>query len=149
MANCKYTLSGKQDSDNNSGISQTGIAAQNLAGDNPVDPTGVVLSNNTTCSKYEVNTDSVITQTLEGYVLPLLPTVPLHIHNIHLKCEVIDSSTSYYQALQLPSYKQNIGKHQVLDTDNVHVSYVFYPSGAIDIYTKNSENPFRLQTEED
>jgi hypothetical protein len=26
---------------------------------------------------------------------------------------------------------------------------VFYPIGTIDIYTKNSENPFKLQTEED
>jgi hypothetical protein len=38
---------------------------------------------------------------------------------------------------------------QVLNIDNIHVSYVFYPNGTIDMYTKNSENPFRLQTEED
>jgi hypothetical protein len=86
---------------------------------------------------------------LEGYVLPLLPTVPLHIHNIHLKCGILDNSTSNYRLLQLPSYKQNIGKYQVLDIDNIPVSYVFYPNGTIDIYTKNSEKPFRLQIEED
>jgi hypothetical protein len=124
--------------------------------DKPLDPTGVVptcsvsdvpsrsISNPST--RYQVNIDSKITQTLEGYVLPLLPTVPLQIHNIHLKCE---DSKSCYQLLQLPSYDRNIGKHQELDINNIPVSYVFYPNGTIDIYTKNSEKPFRLQTEED
>jgi hypothetical protein len=119
-----------------------------------IDPTGVIhnsISNidSTSFSKEEVKTDRIITQTLEGYVLPLLPTVPLQIHNIHLKCEVIGNSTSYYQLLQLPSYERNIGKHQELDIDDITVSYVFYPNGTIDTYTKNSEKPFRLQTEED
>jgi hypothetical protein len=122
------------------------------AGHKAIDPTGVVstsASNNTSPSHREVNTDKIITQTLEGYVLPLLSTVPLHIHNIHLKCETIISDREYYQTLRLPIYKKNIGKYQVLDINNIPVSYVFYPSGTIDIYTKNSEKPFRLQTEED
>ena len=70
---------------------------------NSLDPTGVVLSysaiNSTSSPCNNANTDKIITQTLEGYVLPLLPTVPLHVHNIHLKCEIIDGSTEYYQAL--------------------------------------------------
>jgi hypothetical protein len=122
--------------------------------DKPMDPTGVVrngtgnsISNSLT--DYQVYADSIITQTLEGFVLPLLPTVPLHMHNIHLKCEILDDSTAIYQSLQLPSYKRNIGKYQVLNIDNIPVSYVFYPNGTIDIYTKNSEKPFRLQKEED
>jgi hypothetical protein len=119
----------------------------------PNDPTGVSncedINNSKPYSGNEVNSDKVITQTLEGYVLPLLPTVPLHIHNIHLKCEVITSSKAYHSELQLPRYKRNIGKYQVLNIDNIPVSYVFYPNGSIDVYTKNSENPFRLQTEED
>lgn len=45
--------------------------------------------------------------------------------------------------------QKNVGKYQVLDINNIRVSYVFYPNGTIDIYTKNSERPFRLQTEED
>jgi hypothetical protein len=119
---------------------------------NSIDPTGVALSNsfsNTPSTRYEENLEPIITQTLEGYVLPLLPTVPLHIHNIHLKCEIIGDRMSCYTSLQLPSYKQNIGKYQVLYIDNIPVNYVFYPNGTIDIYTKNSEKPFRLQTEED
>jgi hypothetical protein len=118
----------------------------------PEDPTGVILRNsvsNIPSTRSEVNLDPIITQTLEGYVLPLLPTVPLHIHNIHLKCETIAGSTDCYKALSLPSYKKNIGKYQVLDIDGFRVCYVFYPNGTIDIYTKNSEKPFKLQTEED
>jgi hypothetical protein len=126
---------------------------QNIARDDkPIDPTGVIhhnSSDNTSLFHEEVNADKIITQTLEGYVLPLLPTVPLHIHNIHLKCEIIGDSTSCYQQLQLPSYKQNVGKYQVLYIDNIPVSYVYYPNRTIDIYTKNSGRPFRLQTEED
>jgi hypothetical protein len=119
-----------------------------------IDPTGVIRngtdnSNSNSLTDYQVYTDSIITQTLEAYVLPLLPTALLHIHNIHLKCEVIGDSASCYHLLQLPSYKRNIGKHQVLDIDNIPVRYVFYPNGTVDIYTKNSEKPFRVQTEED
>jgi hypothetical protein len=112
------------------------IEGEKALDDKSLEPTGVVLSN-------------IITETLEGYVLPLLPTVPLRIHNIHLKCEITDESTSCYQSLQLPSYKQNVGKYQVLDINNIPVSYVFYPNGTIDIYTRNSDRAFRLQTEDD
>jgi hypothetical protein len=110
-----------------------------------MDPTGVILD----IGREEINADKIITQTLEGYILPLLPAVPLQIHNIHLTSEVIGDGTSWYRLLQLPSYEQNTGKHQLLEIDNIPVSYVFYPNGTIDIYTKNSEKPFRLQTDED
>jgi hypothetical protein len=113
---------------------------------NSLDPTGVDIVRNSTSSCTHI--DTIITQTLEGYVLPLLPTVPLHIHNIHLKCKT-SGSIDYYSALQLPSYKRNIGKYQIIVIDNIPVNYVFYPNGTIDIYTKNSEKPFKLQTEED
>jgi hypothetical protein len=119
------------------------------AGNTIMDPTGVIHDDScesTSFSHEEINANKIITQTLEGYVLPLLPTVPLHIHNIHLKCE---DSTSCYQLLQLPSYERNTGKHKLLDIDNIPVSYVFYPNGIIDIYTKNSDKPFKLQTEGD
>jgi hypothetical protein len=118
----------------------------------PIDPTGVVsynVSNSTSFSSNREEIDTVITQTLEGYVLPLLPSTPMHIHNIHLKCETIANSTEYYELLQLPTYKRNIGKYQVVNIDDIPVSYVFYPNGTIDVYTKNSENPFRLLTQED
>jgi hypothetical protein len=150
MAEHEDNISGEQRSENITSTKTQGqtTTREKILADKPIDPTGVVLddifSDNTSLFNEEINADKIITQTLEGYVLPLLPTVPLHIHNIHLKCEDI---TSCYQSLQLPSYERNTGKHQVLDIDNIPVSYVFYPNGTIDIYTKNSERPFKLQTD--
>jgi hypothetical protein len=93
-----------------------------------IGPTGVIIDNgtsdNTSPPYEELNADRIITQTLEGYVLPLLPAVPLHIHNIHLKCKTIAWDTDYYSELRLPSYRQNIGKYQVLWIDNIPVYYI-------------------------
>jgi hypothetical protein len=89
--------------------------------------------------------DKIFTQTLEGYVLPLPPSAPLRIDNIHLKCTTINNSSEYYDELELPRYKQNTGKYQPLYINSIRVSYVFYPNETIDLYTKNSSNPFRLQ----
>jgi hypothetical protein len=111
-----------------------------------IDPCGVITSSSSSSC---ATIDKIFTQTLEGYVLPLLPSAPLHIHNIHLKCTATDNSSKYYDELKLPSYKQNTGKYQLLYIDSIGVSYVFYPNGTIDIYTKNSTNPFRLQSEAD
>jgi hypothetical protein len=109
------------------------------------DPCGVVTSS--FCSSATVN--QIFNQTLEGYVLPLLPSAALHIHNIHLKCTTINNSGKYYDGLDLPSYKQNTGKYQLLHIGNIRLSYVFYPNCTIDIYTKNSNNPFKLQSDAD
>jgi hypothetical protein len=108
------------------------------------DPCGPIVT-----SFSSATIDQIITQILEGYVLPLLPSAALHIHNIHLKCTTINNSGKYYDGLDLPSYKQNTGKYQLLHIGNIRLSYVFYPNCTIDIYTKNSNNPFRLQTEAD
>jgi hypothetical protein len=114
------------------------------------DPCGISSSASITSDQIKI--DTITIQTLEGYVLPLLPSAPLHIHNIHLKCitatNTNNSNTCYYD-LKLPGYKQNTGKYQLLDIGNIRVSYVFYPNGTVDIYTKNSDNPFKLQTEAD
>jgi hypothetical protein len=110
------------------------------------DPCGIITSSSSSSC---ATIDKIFTQTLEGYVLPLLPSAPLHIHNIHLKCTTINNSSKYYDELKLPSYKQNTGKYQLLYIGSIRVSYVFYPNGTIDIYTKNSTNPFRLQSEAD
>jgi hypothetical protein len=112
-----------------------------------IDPSGVITSSSSSYSCATI--DQIFTQTLEGYVLPLLPSTPLHIHNIHLKCTTINNASKYYDELELPSYKQNTGKYQFLYIDSIRVSYVFYPDGTIDLYTKNSTNPFKLQSEAD
>ncbi|MFZ0514026.1 MAG: hypothetical protein WAM14_20635, partial [Candidatus Nitrosopolaris sp.] len=50
------------------------------------------------------STDQTVLQTLEGHVLPLLPTAPLFIHNIHLKLSIVPEC---YVELSLPTISGN------------------------------------------
>jgi hypothetical protein len=90
--------------------------------------------------------ETVILQTLEGYVLPLLPKAPLFIHNMHFKTKI---STECYRELNLPCYNKNNGKYHTEIIGNARVDYVFYSSGTVNIHTTCSRNPYRLKTEED
>jgi hypothetical protein len=92
--------------------------------------------------------DQIVMQTLEGFVLPLLPAAPPQVHNIHLKCTAANDP-EYYNDMQYPIYKRNMGKHHVITIDQVKTRYVFYPGGTIDISTNNSNNPITIQTETD
>ena len=85
-------------------------------------------------------------QTLEGYVLPLLPEASLFIHNMHFKTKV---SLECYSELNLPYYKKNKGKYHTEIIGSTHVDYVFYSSGTVNINTTCSKNPYKLETEED
>jgi hypothetical protein len=84
--------------------------------------------------------------TLEGYVLPLLPQAPLFIHNMHFKTKVLPEC---YSELDLPSYKENNGKYHPEIIGKARVNYVLYASGTVDIYASCSNNPYKLETEED
>jgi hypothetical protein len=99
-----------------------------------IDPCGTGSSASITSDQIKI--DTITIQTLKGYILPLLPSAPLHMHNIHLKC-ITATNNRHYNDLKLPSYKQNTGKYQLLDIDNTRVSYVFYPNRTVDIYTKS------------
>jgi hypothetical protein len=88
----------------------------------------------------------VALQTLEGYVLPLLPEAPLFIHNMHFKTRVLPEC---YNEIKLPCYKRNYGKHFQEIMGNTLVDYVIYKSGTVDIQTSCSNNPYKLETEDD
>ncbi|MGC2680520.1 MAG: hypothetical protein WA323_01545, partial [Candidatus Nitrosopolaris sp.] len=90
--------------------------------------------------------DQIILETLEGHILPLLPTEPSYIHNIHLKLSIIPQC---YVELESPTIPGNKGKKttEVLDTSKV--DYTFYPNGTVNVEVMCSNHPFRLQTEED
>jgi hypothetical protein len=88
----------------------------------------------------------VALQTLEGYVLPLLLESPLFIHNMHFKTRVLPEC---YNEIKLPCYKRNNGKHFQEIMGNTLVDYVIYKSGTVDIQTTCSNNPYKLETEED
>lgn len=89
---------------------------------------------------------SLIDQSLEGYVLPMLPKAPLFIHNMHFTLKI---SPDCYRGLDLPTWKRNHGKHHPDIIGKVRVDYVFYANGTVDVSTQSSQNPHRLETETD
>jgi hypothetical protein len=71
-------------------------------GNVPIHPTGVNHSSNPFSSAPALNnTDQIVLQTLEDHILPLLPTAPSYIHNIHLKLTI---TPHCYVELGLPTY---------------------------------------------
>ncbi|MGA7370433.1 MAG: hypothetical protein WBX01_14990, partial [Nitrososphaeraceae archaeon] len=95
-------------------------------------------------SDYEL--DSQIAKTLEGYVLPLLPEVPLNIHKLHFKTRI---TSEYYPAIILPANPWNRGKEHEEIIGRTRARYRFYANGTVVVSTESSNNPFRLATESD
>jgi hypothetical protein len=113
----------------------------------PIDPSAVALSKIPLCKGSLANClESVIIQTLEGYVLPLLREAPLLIHNIQLKTNVHQKC---YSELKLGYYKKNKGKYHEEIIGKTLVTYIFYKSGTVDIHTLCTNNPYKLEAEED
>lgn len=92
--------------------------------DSIVLPAGLSVSPLSQCLRY------VAVQTLEGYVLPLLPEAPLLIHNMHFKTKISPES---YGTLKLPYYRRNSGKHHQEIIGKTLGDYVIYKSGTVDI----------------
>jgi hypothetical protein len=90
--------------------------------------------------------ESAIIQSLEGYVLPLLPPAPLHIHKIQFRLKI---SPDCYKELSLPKCKGNNGKQHEEIIGKVRVSYYFYSNGTVMVFTESSNSPFRLEDEVD
>jgi hypothetical protein len=79
-------------------------------------------------------------------VLPLLPTAPLFIHNMHFKTKV---SPECYAELDLPHFKRNYGKYHTEIIGNTYVDYILYSNGTVNANTTCSNNSHKLETEED
>jgi hypothetical protein len=90
--------------------------------------------------------DQLALQTLEDHILPLLPSAPLFIHNIHLKLKI---PSECYTELELPSTHGNSGKRHSEVIGNSKVDYIFYPNGTVIVEIRCSNHPFKLQSEED
>jgi hypothetical protein len=93
------------------------------------------------------NTDQIVQQTLEGHILPLLPTTPSYIHNIHLKLSLFVPEC--YLELSLPTISGNKGKKTTEIIGRSKVDYTFYPNGTVNVEVRCSNHPFRLHTEDD
>jgi hypothetical protein len=90
--------------------------------------------------------DSIAIQSLNGYVLPLLPAAPLFIHKMQFKLHI---SPECYSEVQLPIGKGNNGKEHVEVIGRVRASYRFYPNGTVMVFTESSNTPFKLEDETD
>ena len=114
-----------------------------------VDPTGVdLLALPPSCKSASPpsNDLDIVNQTLEGYVLPLLPQAPIFLHNFHFKISI---DPECYLDLELPYYDKNNGKRHSENIRTSHVDYVLYTNGTVDIQVRCSNNPFKLETEID
>ena len=115
----------------------------------PIQPSGVnsiILPVNSSISPLSQCLQYVAVQTLEGYLLPLLPEAPLFIHNMHFKTKF---PSECYNEIKLPCYMRNNGKHFQEIIGNTLVDYVIYKSGTVDVQTTCSNKPYKLETEED
>jgi hypothetical protein len=123
------------------------INQNKLRKNTPIHPSGMTFPNLPLSKGPLANClQPLIVETLEGYVLPLLATAPLFIHNMHFTIKI---SSEYYTELNLPSYKQNNGKHHEEVIGKSLVTYTFYKKGTVNIQVLCSNNPYKLETEED
>jgi hypothetical protein len=114
----------------------------------PVQPTGVPYYTKPN-SKHPLASclEPIIIQTLEGYVLPMLPAAPLYIHNLHFKLTIIPQC---YVELNLPRWKGNkFGKYMSEIIGTTSVTYVFYSGGTVDVHARCSNYPYKLENEAD
>lgn len=91
--------------------------------------------------------DSVVIQSLEGYVLPLLPSIPLHIHKMQFKLKI--TSDCYAELRDIHIDSRNKGKEHVEVIGKVRVSYRFYANGTVMVFTESNNNPFKIEDETD
>lgn len=92
------------------------------------------------------STDAIAIQSLEGYVLPLLPSAPLHIHKLQFKLKI---TPECYAELGPSMDDGNKGKQHVEVIGKVRVLYYFYANGRVMVFVECSNNPFRLEDEID
>lgn len=86
--------------------------------------------------------DPTIVQTLEEYVLPLLPQTPFHIHKMQFKVRI---PRECYQEIALPVAPWNKGKEHEEIIGGTHARYRFYANGTVVVSTESGNNPFKIR----
>jgi hypothetical protein len=145
------------------------VLRHNLSKNAPVEVTGVGRFNTASCFStissnsggYEdalisknnsdnINTSSakelIVVQSLEHYVLPVLPSTPLHIHKMQFKLKI---ASEYYREIAGPFDRDNKSKGHEEIIGGALVTYRFYLNGTIMVFTQSSNNAFKLQDEAD
>ena len=94
----------------------------------------------------DADSNMIINQTLVGYVLPMMPKAPLYIHKLQLKTKVI---SQFYTELPVNPSRHNKAKKYEENIGNSRVTYLFYPNGTVMVSIESSNNPLKLETEQD
>jgi hypothetical protein len=119
------------------------IIKARLSKNAPVKVTEVPYSYN---AHLRVN-DTIVEQTLQDYVLPMLSKLPIHIHKIQLRLKL---GSGYYGEIPLRSGPENKSKeHQEIVGSGALVRYLFYPNGTVMLFIECSNTPFKLEEEDD
>jgi hypothetical protein len=108
----------------------------------PIGITGVLYNNDTHFLTY----DTVVIRSLEDYVLPLLPHVPLGIHKLELMLKI---NSLYYQDINTTYNRWNRGREHEEIIGHTLAKYRFYPNGTIMVFVQSNNIPLKLETEDD
>jgi hypothetical protein len=145
------------------------VLRHNLSKNAPVEVTGVGRFNTASCfstssnnggydggynisknNSDNINTsfgiEPIVVQSLQQYVLPVLPSTPLHIHKMQFKLKI---ASEYYGEIAGPFNRDNKSKGREEIIGGALVTYRFYPNGTIMVFTECSNNAFKLQDEAD
>ena len=82
--------------------------------------------------------------------LILIPYQPAYIHNIHFQVDIDRNEYEYIVGKEAAGcrskeHHERIGRVKGMP----NVNFIIYPRGRVMVYVKCSENPFRLETEND
>lgn len=129
------------------------IEYMKMKGNVLTDPTEVTTSLITPFSKSSNPLSSVIESGKANSFLEallLIPYQPAYIHNIHLQVDIDRNEYEYIISKEeaycrSKEHKERIGRVKGMP----NVTYMIYPKGRVMVYIKCSENPFRLETEND
>jgi hypothetical protein len=118
------------------------IIKKEFSKNTPIEVTGVAHCKRHNDCTYEI----LVRQTLEDYVLPLLPSAPIFVHKLQLQTKI---NPDCYNEIRFKIEKGNKAKKCGNIIGNNHVNFLFYPKGTVVISIENSNNPFKLENEED
>jgi hypothetical protein len=111
----------------------------------PLQPTGVTHSKTPLSNTLELQKAQSFLE-----VLCLLGRHPLYIHKLHLQLSV---APEYYHTSTtitvLPETERNKGKQHLERMARADVNFIIYPNGKVMISIACSNNPFKLETDED
>ena len=110
----------------------------------PVQPTGVIYSNNPNHPLSNALEHQKASSFLE--VLSLLPYAPPYLHKLQLMFRL---NKEYYNELERKEEPINRTKSHVEIIGRRHVTYALSPNGTVEVYIATTDTPLRIEEDED